>query len=231
MEALGEGGIDDLSRVELYTSHEGLHLEYERAQTRTVPRREGFYCLTTHLPWIGERTRQLDGAHVELFRGVRNPIGVKIGPTATGPELVALAETLDPENVAGKLVFIARLGADAVTDALPPLVDAVTKAGKKVLWLCDPMHGNTVTLESGKKTRRFDDILRELEASFAVHDELGSRLGGVHFELTGDDVTECLGGGLTERDLDVRYESACDPRLNYRQSLELAFRMAKRIRG
>lgn len=230
MEALGEGGIDDLSRVELYTSHEGLHLEYERAQTRTVPRREGCYCLTTHLPWIGDRTRALDGGHVELFRGVENPVGVKLGPSATPAEAVALAETLDPRNRPGKLVFIARMGAAAVAEKLPPLVEAVKNAGRRVLWLCDPMHGNTKSTKGGKKTRDFDDILREIEASFGVHESLGGHLGGVHFELTGDDVTECIGGGLTERDLDVRYESACDPRLNYRQSLEMAFRLAKRMR-
>ena len=229
MEAMGETTIDELSRVEFYTSHEGLNLHYESAQTRTVPRRPGHYDLTTHLPWIGERTRGLDGAHVEFFRGIRNPIGVKLGPAARPEELEPLLEALNPGDEAGKIVLIARLGAHRVEDALPRLVDAVRRAGRTVLWLSDPMHGNTITTASGRKTRDFADIVRELEASFDAHASEGSRLGGVHFELTGDDVTECIGGGLTESDLDARYASLCDPRLNYGQALEMAFVLARRM--
>ena len=229
MEALGEAPVDDLTRVEFFTSHEGLSLHYEAAQTRMVPRRQGYYDLTTHMPWIGERTRDLDGAHVDFFRGIRNPVGVKVGPKATPQEVVALVKTLNPNNEAGKLLLIARMGASTVQTALPPLVEGVKAAGLRALWVCDPMHGNAQVLASGIKTRSFDDVLAEVERSFAVHDNLGSVLGGVHFELTGDDVTECIGAGLTEADLDRNYASACDPRLNYRQALEMAFRMAKRM--
>jgi 3-deoxy-7-phosphoheptulonate synthase len=229
MEALGETTIDDLTRVEFYTSHEGLNLWYESAQTRTVPRRPGHYDLTTHFPWIGERTRALDGAHVEFFRGVRNPVGVKLGPETSTEEVLALCEVLNPDDEPGKLVFIARMGATRVEAKLPPLIEAVRRAGRRVLWLCDPMHGNGILTASGKKTRDFADILRELESSFDVHAELGSWLGGVHFELTGEDVTECIGGGISEVDLDLRYDSLCDPRLNYRQSLEMAFLLARRL--
>jgi 3-deoxy-7-phosphoheptulonate synthase len=229
MEAIGETTVDELTRVELYTSHEGLNLHYESAQTRAVPRRAGFYDLTTHLPWIGDRTRGLDGAHLEFFRGIRNPVGVKVGPSTLPDELVRVVETLNPKDERGKLVLIARLGAERVQELLPPLIEAVRAAGRTVLWLSDPMHGNTITAASGRKTRDFADIVRELEASFDVHEELGSHLGGVHFELTGDDVTECIGGGLSEADLDTRYQSLCDPRLNYRQALEMAFVMARRM--
>jgi 3-deoxy-7-phosphoheptulonate synthase len=229
MEAMGETTIDELSRAEFFTSHEGLHLHYESAQTRTVPRRPGHYDLTTHLPWIGERTRALTGAHVEFFRGIRNPVGVKLGPQARPDELEPLLATLNPSDEPGKIVFVARLGAARVAESLPPLVEAVQHSGRHVLWLCDPMHGNTVTTSSGRKTRDFADIVKELEASFDAHEAMGSRLGGVHFELTGEDVTECIGGGLSEADLDTRYESLCDPRLNYGQALELAFVIARRM--
>jgi 3-deoxy-7-phosphoheptulonate synthase len=229
MEALGEKAVDDLTRVEFFASHEGLSLHYEAAQTKTVPRREGHYDLTTHLPWIGERTRDVDGAHVEFFRGIRNPVGVKIGPKATGGELVALIDRLNPDNELGKLVLISRCGAGKVAEALPPLVEAVKREGRNVLWICDPMHGNGRQTASGVKTRDFDDILREVEISFDVHEAAGTHLGGVHFELTGDDVTECIGGGLTEGDLASSYLTACDPRLNYRQALEMAFRLAARM--
>jgi 3-deoxy-7-phosphoheptulonate synthase len=229
MEALGEKAVDDLTRVEFFASHEGLSLHYEAAQTKTVPRREGHYDLTTHLPWIGERTRDVDGAHVEFFRGIRNPVGVKIGPKATGSELVALIDRLNPDNELGKLVLISRCGAGKVAEALPPLVEAVKREGRNVLWICDPMHGNGRQTASGVKTRDFDDILREVEISFDVHEDAGTHLGGVHFELTGDDVTECIGGGLTEGDLASSYLTACDPRLNYRQALEMAFRLAARM--
>ena len=225
MEALGEMTVDELSRVDFYTSHEGLNLDYESAQTRKVPRREGHYLLTTHMPWIGERTRSLDGAHVEFFRGIENVVGVKLGPTVDPQDAVRLLSCLSPTNEPGKLVAITRMGAGEVERALPPLVEAVHRAGRRVLWMCDPMHGNTQSLASGIKTRSFDDILREIERSFAVHRQLGTQLGGIHFELTGEDVTECVGGGITEADLDTNYASVCDPRLNYRQALEMAFRI------
>lgn len=229
MEALGEAPVDDLTRVEFFASHEGLSLHYEAAQTRKVPRREGHYDLTTHLPWIGERTRHLDGAHVDFFRGIRNPVGVKVGPKASREEVLELVRALNPHNEAGKLLLITRMGAGQVQDVLPNLVDAVRKAGLRALWVSDPMHGNGEVLASGVKTRSFDNILSEVEKSFEVHEAMGSALAGVHFELTGDDVTECIGGGLSEADLDRNYASACDPRLNYRQALEMAFRMAKHM--
>jgi 3-deoxy-7-phosphoheptulonate synthase len=229
MEALGESTVDELTRVEFFTSHEGLSLHYEAAQTKKVPRREGYYDLSTHLPWIGERTRALDGAHVEFFRGVRNPVGVKVGPGASPSELLALIDRLNPGNEPGKLLLIARCGAAKVAAVLPPLVEAVKREGRLALWVCDPMHGNGRVTAGGIKTRDFNDILSEVETSFDVHEALGSQLGGVHFELTGDDVTECIGGGLAECDLDRNYASACDPRLNYRQALEMAFRIARRM--
>lgn len=232
MEALGEKTIEDLTRVEFYTSHEGLNLEYESAQTSEVPRREGWYCLTTHLPWIGERTRQLDGAHVEFFRGISNPIGVKIGPGAKRDELLSLIETLNPDDEAGKLVLITRMGVGRAAEALPSLLEGVRSSGRRVLWISDPMHGNTHGTASGRKTRNFDDILREIEITMDAHAGAGTVFGGVHFEMTGEDVTECTGGaeGLTEGDLALNYATACDPRLNYRQSLEMAFSIARRLR-
>ena len=231
MEALGEARIEELSRVEFYTSHEGLNLHYETALTRQVPRREGWYDLTTHLPWIGERTRALDGAHVEFFRGIANPIGVKLGPTTKPSDARELAEVLDPHGEPGRLTFITRFGADKVSEGLPPLVEALED--RPVLWVCDPMHGNTRSTGSGVKTRSYDAILKELEGTIDVHASLGTWLGGVHFELTGEDVTECVGGsgGPTEDQLHENYVSACDPRLNYQQSLELAFVLARRLRG
>jgi 3-deoxy-7-phosphoheptulonate synthase len=231
MEALGERNVDDLTRVEFFTSHEALHLLYESAQTRTVPRRHGHYNLTTHLPWIGERTRQIDGGHIEFFRGIRNPIGVKVGPNCSPADLALLALRLNPADEPGKLVLITRLGAGMVDKALPALVGAVRDAGRRVLWICDPMHGNTHTTKSGIKTRSFDAIRDELERTFDTLRANGARLGGVHFELTGEDVTECVGGasGVTESSLATNYASACDPRLNYQQALELAFILAKRL--
>ncbi|TVQ34220.1 MAG: 3-deoxy-7-phosphoheptulonate synthase class II [Phycisphaeraceae bacterium] len=231
MEALGETGVEELNRVHFFTSHEGLNLLYESAQTRTVPRREGHYNLTTHMPWIGERTRTLDGAHIEFFRGVRNPIGVKLGAKTTTGEAVELAEILNPDDEPGRLTFIVRMGADNVAEKLPPIIEAVQRAGRRVLWVCDPMHGNGVTTRAGVKTRSFDAILTEIERSFDVHEKMGTHLGGIHFELTGDDVTECIGGaaGVGEDDLDRNYTSPCDPRLNYQQSLELALRIAQRM--
>ncbi|MBX3353324.1 MAG: 3-deoxy-7-phosphoheptulonate synthase [Phycisphaeraceae bacterium] len=231
MEAIGENSVHELSRVEFFTSHEGLHLPYESAQTRRVPRREGYYDLSTHMPWIGERTRALDGAHIEFFRGIANPVGVKVGPKTTPDEVLALARALNPRNEPGRLAFIARMGASRIAGALPGLLAAVRDAGVSALWLCDPMHANTMTTASGVKTRSFDDICAELDQSFDLHHGAGVPLAGVHFELTGDDVTECVGGagGMTEADLTRNYASPCDPRLNYHQAMELAFRIAERM--
>jgi 3-deoxy-7-phosphoheptulonate synthase len=233
MEALGELSVDELSRVEFYTCHEGLNLHYESAQTHKVPRREGQYLLTTHMPWIGERTRQLDHAHIEFFRGIANPIGVKVGPTATVDDVVGLAEALNPSDEAGKLVLITRMGVDKVKDCLPPLLESVRKTGRKVLWVVDPMHGNTRKASSGFKTRSFDDIQREIAWTLDAHAQAGTILGGVHFEMTGEDVTECTGGaaGITDEDLSLNYATACDPRLNYRQALEMAFLLSRRLRA
>jgi 3-deoxy-7-phosphoheptulonate synthase len=230
MEALGGKAVDEVSRVDFFTSHEGLNLHYEAAQTREVPRRTGHYLLTAHMPWIGERTRQLDGAHVEFFRGIQNVVGVKLGPDVPPQEAVDLFRVLNPTNEPGKIVAITRMGAGRVEGSLPGLAEAVAKAGLRVLWMCDPMHGNTRTLATGLKTRSFDDILREIELSFRVHRAVGTGLGGVHFELTGEDVTECVGGGLTEEDLCRNYASVCDPRLNYPQALEMAFRVGDWLR-
>ena len=231
MEALGETAVHEFQRVEFFTSHEALNLLYESAQTRTVPRREGYYNLTTHFPWIGNRTRGLDGAHVEYARGIRNPIGVKLGADATARDVLELIGVLNPADEAGRIVLIHRMGADHIGRALPPLLEAIRDAGKRVLWVCDPMHGNTERTGAGVKTRSFDKILAELNAAFDLHEQAGAILGGVHFELTGEDVTECVGGatGLREADLAKNYVSACDPRLNYSQALEMAFLIARRM--
>ena len=231
MEAIGEKHVEELSSVDFYTSHEGLNLHYESAQTRRVPRRDGHFLLTTHMPWIGERTRALDGAHVEFFSGIQNVVGVKLGPKVDPEDAVKLFTALSPTNEPGKLVAITRMGAAHVAEALPPLIDAVRRANRRVLWVCDPMHGNGITTSSGLKTRNFDDILIEIEKSFAIHAREGTELGGVHIELTGDDVTECIGAGLDESDLDRRYLSVCDPRLNYRQALEMALRLGGWMSG
>ncbi len=232
MEALGEKTIEDLSRVEFYTSHEGLNLDYESAQTRPVPRRVGHFCLTTHLPWIGERTRQLDGAHVEFFRGIQNPVGIKLGPSAETAGVLRMLETLNPHDEPGKIVLITRMGVHKVADALPRLLRGVRASGRRVLWIADPMHGNTQSTASGRKTRDFGDIVREIDVTVDAHAAEGTVFGGVHFEMTGEDVTECTGGaaGITEGDLDTNYATACDPRLNYRQALEMAFSIARRLR-
>lgn len=231
LEAFSANEAAELSRPDLFASHEGLHLHYEQAQTRRVPRRSGWYNVTTHLPWIGDRTRALDGAHVEYFRGIRNPIGVKVGPSMSPDELVLLTQVLNPSNEPGRLVLIHRFGAQRITTCLPPLIDAVQRVGAAVLWCCDPMHGNTELTRDGLKTRNFNRILAELELAFEVHEDAGSRLGGVHFELTGEDVTECTGGarGLTETDLRRAYRSQVDPRLNYEQALEMAMLAAQRM--
>lgn len=229
METLTGRPISEIDRVEFYTSHEGLLLHYEQAQTRLPPRRTGWYNLSTHFPWIGDRTRALDGAHVEYFRGIANPIGVKIGPSITPEEALALIEVLNPENQPGRLTFIHRFGARQVEKCLPPLVEAVRRAGKSVVWCCDPMHGNVEVTRQKVKTRRFDNILQELELSFRILTEAGVRLGGVHFELTGENVTECIGGasGVTETDLTRDYRTQLDPRLNYEQSMEMAFLLSR----
>jgi 3-deoxy-7-phosphoheptulonate synthase len=223
---------EELHGVELYSSHEGLLLEYERALTRIDSRTGLPYDVSAHLVWVGDRTRDPDGAHVELFRHIRNPIAVKLGPTASPEDARALIERLDPEREPGRLTFVTRLGADRVRDALPPLVESVTELGAPVAWICDPMHGNTFEAPSGHKTRRFDHVLDEVAGFFEVHRALGTHPGGIHVEFTGDDVTECVGGGdeIVEDDLAERYETACDPRLNRRQSLDLAFQVAEMYR-
>ncbi len=221
-----------LKRVDVYTSHEGLALLYEQVGTRRVPRRDGWYNLSTHMPWIGMRTAQLDGAHVEYHRGIRNPLGIKISQSMTADWLVPLLDVLDPGREPGRITLIHRMGAGKVESHLPPLIETVRKTGRTVLWVCDPMHGNTETTPSGYKTRRFDNILAELEQSFEVHERMGSYLGGVHFEMTGENVTECMGGarGLVEADLERAYRSRVDPRLNYEQALEMAMQIARHLR-
>ena len=224
METLAGKAIGSYQRVDFYTSHEALVLHYEEALTRQVPRQWGWFNLSTHFPWIGMRTAQIDGAHVEYFRGIRNPVAIKIGPDVRPDELLALADVLDPDHDPGRLTFIHRMGAGRIGTALPPLLAAIQSAGRKPVWVCDPMHGNTETLGSGIKTRRFSTIRDELERAFDIHAAAGTRLGGVHLELTGENVTECLGGArhLVEADLSRAYKSTVDPRLNYEQSLELA---------
>jgi 3-deoxy-7-phosphoheptulonate synthase len=224
---------EELHGVELYSSHEGLLLEYERPLTRIDGRTGLPYDLSAHLVWIGERTRDIDGAHVEFFRHIRNPIAVKLGPTISPDEAVALIELLNPDREPGRLTFITRLGAGKVREALPPLVERVARLGSPVAWICDPMHGNTFEAPSGHKTRRFDDVVDEVTSFFQVHRALGTHPGGIHVEFIAEDVTECVGGGheIVEEDLHQRYETACDPRLNRRQSLDLAFMVAELYRG
>jgi 3-deoxy-7-phosphoheptulonate synthase len=226
------GAEDGLHQVDFWTSHDALILPYEEALTRQDSLSEDWIDCSAHMLWIGERTRQLDGAHVEFLSGVINPLAVKIGPNATPGDVVELCERLNPGHVPGRMTLISRFGAEKVEDHLPPLISAVEAAGHPVVWACDPMHGNTFTSESGRKTRRFDVILNELRSFFAVHRQAGTWPGGVHIELTGDDVTECLGGAeeIFEGDLGARYTTTCDPRLNARQSLDLAFRVAEFLR-
>ena len=229
METLAGQSLADLQRVDFYTSHEALLLWAEQAQTRQVPRQKGWFNLSTHFPWIGLRTAALDGAHVEYCRGLENPVGVKVGPSMGVDWVLALCEALNPAREPGKLVLIHRMGAGKINAHLAGLIEAVRKSGHPVLWLCDPMHGNTQTAGNGLKTRAFDDIALELAESFRIHRECGSRLGGVHLELTGEDVTECVGGarGLTESDLERAYRSQVDPRLNYEQALELSMKIVQ----
>ncbi|GAA4590775.1 3-deoxy-7-phosphoheptulonate synthase class II [Planotetraspora phitsanulokensis] len=224
---------EEFHTVEFYSSHEALILDYDRALTRIDSRTGLPYDVSAHMVWIGERTRQLDGAHVEFFSKIRNPIGVKLGPTTTPEEAIALIEKLNPDNEPGRLTFISRMGAGRVREALPTLVEKVRASGATVAWICDPMHGNTFEAPSGHKTRRVDDVLDEVAGFFEVHHALGTHPGGVHIEFTGDDVTECVGGGheIAEEDLALRYETACDPRLNRGQSLDLAFRVAELYRS
>ena len=266
METLAGVRIGQMSRVDFYTSHEALHLAYEQALTRQVPHRSGWYNLSMHFPWLGMRTASPDGAHVEYFRGISNPIAVKVGPSMTSEELLGLLDVLHPRNEAGRMTLIHRFGAHGIARCLPPLIDAVKRSGKTVLWCCDPMHGNSqsVELKPGStearghrgrdvptrnvvqeqshvesacaltpavKTRKFEHILAELEQAFEIHASHGTHLGGVHFELTGENVTECTGGarGLSDADLQRAYRSQVDPRLNYEQSLEMAMLIARRV--
>ncbi|MCQ6554672.1 3-deoxy-7-phosphoheptulonate synthase class II [Streptomyces sp. C10-9-1] len=219
----------EFGSTEFYSSHEALILDYEAALTRRDSRTGDWYDVSGHMVWIGERTRRLDGAHIEFASRVRNPVAVKLGPSATADEALALIDRLDPDREPGRLSFITRMGAERVRDVLPGLVEKVTASGARIAWICDPMHGNTFTAPSGHKTRRFDDVLDEVRGFFEVHRELGTHPGGLHVELTGEDVTECVGGGAEVRldDLAHRYESACDPRLNRYQSLDLAFQAAE----
>lgn len=227
-------GVDpeEFHRVEFFSGHEGLSLDYERAMTRVDSRSGLPYDVSSHFLWIGERTRQLDGAHVDFAARINNPIGVKIGPTADPAEVVELVERLDPDWTPGRLTLISRMGAGQVRDRLPDIIAKVADSGHPVVWVCDPMHGNTRTAASGHKTRSFTDVVDEVAGFFEVHRSLGTHPGGLHVELTGDDVTECVGGteGVAEDGLHVRYETACDPRLNRAQSLELAFQVAESLR-
>jgi len=222
--------VPQLRATDFYTSHEALLLPYEESLTRQVPRHWGWFNLSTHYPWIGMRTAAVDGAHAEYFRGIRNPIALKVGPSVTPDQLLRTIDLLNPEDEPGRLTFIHRMGATGIAEKLPPLLDAVRRDGRRVLWVCDPMHGNTESTSNGYKTRRFRNIRSEVEQSFELHAAAGTRLGGVHLELTGEDVTECLGGAreLTESDLERAYLSTVDPRLNYEQALEIAMLIVRK---
>ena len=233
METLSGESIHNLTRVEFFTSHEALLLHYEECLTRQVPRQWGWFNLSTHFPWIGMRTADVDGAHVEYLRGVRNPVAVKIGPSVGPDQLLRLIDALNPDDEPGRLTLIHRMGRAKVESALPRLLEAVRREGRRVLWVADPMHGNTESTGNGYKTRRFENIRGELDAAFDIHAAAGTRLGGVHLELTGENVTECLGGAreLTEVDLERAYRSSVDPRLNYEQSMELAMLIVRKRTG
>ena len=230
METITGRDVGSLRRVDFFTSHEALHLHYEQAQTRQVPRQWGWFNLGTHFPWIGMRTADLEGAHVEYFRGIRNPLGIKVGPGMNREWLVGLLEKLNPARESGRIVLIHRMGEPNIEEKLPPLIRAVQDSGSPVLWISDPMHGNTESTESGIKTRRFRKIMHEMELAFEIHRANNSRLGGVHLELTGENVTECTGGArdLSDDDLKRDYKSTVDPRLNYEQSLELAMLIVRK---
>lgn len=223
---------EEFRRVDFYASHEALLLDYEKPMTRIDSRTGDLYDVSGHFVWIGERTRDLNGAHVDFAAKIKNPIGVKVGPTTTKEDLLGLLQKLDPENNPGRLMLITRMGAEKIREVLPELIDVVTESGHNVIWVCDPMHGNTREAASGHKTRLFDDVINEVKGFFEVHAAKGTHPGGIHIELTGDDVTECLGGisGVSEDDLPFRYETACDPRLNRVQSLELAFQVSDMLR-
>jgi 3-deoxy-7-phosphoheptulonate synthase len=228
LESISGRALHQTQRADIYAAHEGLHLLYEQAQTRFLERRNRWYNLTTHFPWIGMRTAAIDGAHVEYFRGIANPMGIKVGPGMTAEWMQKLIRVLNPNNEPGRLTLIHRFGAKSIEEGLPKLIRAVRETGSPVLWVCDPMHGNTESTADGTKTRRFDNIVAELESAFRVHHAMGSYLGGVHLELTGENVTECTGGarGLTDGDLARAYRSTVDPRLNYEQAMEIAMRIA-----
>ncbi|OYY05941.1 MAG: 3-deoxy-7-phosphoheptulonate synthase class II [Acidocella sp. 35-58-6] len=235
---MGACGLTSISapqirETDFFTSHESLLLPYEQALTRVDSTSGDYYACSAHFLWIGDRTRQLDGAHVEFMRGIKNPIGLKIGPTMEADDMLRLIEVLDPENEPGRLSLISRMGADKVGDRLPGLIRAVKQAGRTPVWLCDPMHGNTISTAAKIKTRRFDSIVAELRSFFDIHEAEGTIAGGAHVEMTGRDVTECVGGarGLSEADLGERYETFCDPRLNAEQSLELAFLLAEELKS
>jgi 3-deoxy-7-phosphoheptulonate synthase len=228
LETVSGSPVHKTQRADMFAAHEGLHLHYEQAQTRYLERRGRWYNLTTHFPWIGMRTAQLDGAHVEFFRGIANPVGIKIGPGMTREWLQGLISVLNPNGEPGRLTLIHRFGAKSIEEHLPGMIRTVKETGSPVLWVCDPMHGNTESTADGVKTRRFDNVVRELELAFRIHQDNGSYLGGVHLELTGENVTECTGGarGLTDGDLARAYKSTVDPRLNYEQAMEVAMRIA-----
>ena len=230
MEAAG-ADFDELKRVDFYAAHEGLLMDYERAMTRIDSRTGLPYDTSGHFIWVGERTRDLDGAHIDFFSRVQNPVGVKLGPSTTPADMEALADKLDPERTPGRLTFITRMGAEKIGDVLPGLLEASKSFELTPIWITDPMHGNGITTQTGYKTRRFDDVVEEVKGFFAAHREAGTHPGGIHIELTGDDVTECLGGSqaIDELGLETRYESLCDPRLNHQQSLELAFLAAEEL--
>ncbi|AGW41693.1 2-dehydro-3-deoxyphosphooctonate aldolase [Leifsonia xyli subsp. cynodontis DSM 46306] len=230
MEAAG-ADFDELKRVEFYSSHEALLMDYERPMTRIDSRTGSPYNTSAHFVWIGERTRDLDGAHVDFLSRVRNPIGVKLGPTTSPDDMLRLIDKLDPEREPGRLTFITRMGAGKVREAFPPLLEAIKRSEARPLWVTDPMHGNGLTTPTGYKTRRFEDVVDEVKGFFEAHRAAGTNPGGIHVELTGDDVTECLGGSehIDEATLATRYESLCDPRLNHMQSLELAFLVAEEL--
>jgi 3-deoxy-7-phosphoheptulonate synthase len=223
---------DEFKRADFYASHEALLLDYEKPLTRTDSRTGNLYDVSGHFVWVGERTRELTGAHIDFVSKIQNPIGVKIGPKTTESDILGLLEKLNPEKIPGRLMFITRMGAGNIRNVLPKLVAAVQKTDHPVLWVCDPMHGNTTETASGHKTRLLDDVIDEVSGFFEVHKNAGTHPGGIHIELTGDDVTECLGGigGVSETDLPFRYETACDPRLNRIQSLDLAFQVADMLR-
>lgn len=227
MDACG-ADFEALRRTDFYAAHEALLLDYERALTRTDSRTGNPYATSAHFLWIGERTRDIDGAHVDFLSHVENPLGVKLGPTSTGEDALRLIEKLNPNRIPGRLTFITRMGASNIREKLPPIVEAVKNAGEDVLWITDPMHGNTVTSSNGYKTRRVEDVMDEVKGFFEVHQSLGTVPGGLHIEMTGDDVAECLGGAdpIREDQFDDLYETVCDPRLNHSQSLELAFQVA-----